>query len=248
MWWVDPGWMPDGCPAALSFLFLKWTGLENKMERLTGWEKDREIALRLLSQANKLNSGKINWITFQLELDGDQQGLHQLPSVPLFPRLNITPSFPNPLPLPNWNKGGSRALWSICNSSPLQLLLHHNLPPQYSVFFFFFPLATILHDKPAPILTPHGHQSFQEISTHCDVGPSIGCSTDICSTILFPAVPWAYNCSTAPYHLHTLLKMLIGSLTALMVRHLTLTPLCSLAFSLERPKSYLSLNRDHNAL
>lgn len=130
--------MPDGCPAALSFLFLKWTGLENKMERLTGWEKDREIALRLLSQANKLNSGKINWITFQLELDGEQQGLHQLPSVPLFPRLNITPSFPNPLPLPNWNKGGNRALWSICNSSPLQLLLHHHLPPQYSVVCFFF--------------------------------------------------------------------------------------------------------------
>jgi len=48
VWWLDIGHMPDAYTAALTPL-LRWTGEENRMKKLMGWDKDREITYQLPS-------------------------------------------------------------------------------------------------------------------------------------------------------------------------------------------------------
>lgn len=50
-WWLNPGQLPDTYPAVLSRPLLNRTRGENKMEKLIGQAKDREITYQSLSRA-----------------------------------------------------------------------------------------------------------------------------------------------------------------------------------------------------
>ena len=53
------GWpRPDAYPATLSLSLLSSTGGENKMEKFTGQDKDREITYQLLSQTKQAGLGE----------------------------------------------------------------------------------------------------------------------------------------------------------------------------------------------
>jgi len=52
--WVDHGWLPDPHLTVLSLSLLNRAGGENKIEQLTGQDKDWETACQLLSEANRL--------------------------------------------------------------------------------------------------------------------------------------------------------------------------------------------------
>ena len=58
MWWVDLGQLPDAHPAALSLPLLNRIGEENRMEKLVGRDKDREIAYQLPSRAKQTQLGE----------------------------------------------------------------------------------------------------------------------------------------------------------------------------------------------
>lgn len=59
---VELCWLPDTYPAALSLPYLNRTGGENKVKKLMGRDKVREITWQSLSWANRLDLEKINLI------------------------------------------------------------------------------------------------------------------------------------------------------------------------------------------
>jgi len=50
LWWVDVDWLPDPHPATLLLPLLSKAGVGYTTKKLTGQDKDREIAYQLLSQ------------------------------------------------------------------------------------------------------------------------------------------------------------------------------------------------------
>ena len=60
VWWVDPGWTPGACQAALSLLLLNWAGEREYNERLMGRDKDGERSLSNCCHGqNRLDLGKL---------------------------------------------------------------------------------------------------------------------------------------------------------------------------------------------
>ena len=58
LWWVDLVQLPYAHPAALSVPLLNRTRGENKMKKLVGRDKGREIAYQLPSQAKQTQLGE----------------------------------------------------------------------------------------------------------------------------------------------------------------------------------------------
>ena len=58
MWWADLGWLPGAHPAALSLALISRTRRENKIKKVVGKGKDREITYQLSSQAKQIQLGE----------------------------------------------------------------------------------------------------------------------------------------------------------------------------------------------
>jgi len=123
VWWVNLGWLPAAHQATVSFLFNR-TGGKNKIKKLIGWDKNREITYQLLSWAKQIRlvedkfnllliKNRVGWWKTKTKL--------KPPSIepPFFPGstsfLHFWHFYLHPTPAAQEN--GQLGLWSAHNTS-----------------------------------------------------------------------------------------------------------------------------------
>lgn len=138
--------MPDGCPAAFSFLFLKWTGLENKMERLTGWKIERLLSDYYHRQISSIQGKLIELLSSWSWMVSNKDYI-SFPPCPFFPGWTSLLHFLILYLFPTGTKGGTEhcgqsATVHLSNYFFITIFPHNTV---LFVFFFHWPPSFMIN-------------------------------------------------------------------------------------------------------